>query len=1209
MGQKSSKKVDLYVTDDVTRCHLPDDDVTRYVGRAREYTAVDVIIKKPKETVPDNSEEGKKKSPVRHPPNSILRLLTGAHRKSYHLAFVVPKVKGSKPSQLGRNSLIVEENKQLDDEEASETGPMTHTVFLLRPKVKSRLKKEFSLKKMEAQKTFLNVMMDIEHHWVFSIKEFTYDVTKIASGEYVRKLQEMIDTEASKCGRLLSVMRVDDDVTTKENGTSENGVSDKSENLTLRMIYLHETGSDSNQKYNYKVECVHIKCTEKKLKRKKKAKATQPKRDTNVTWSDDWLSLVKEDTRLTEVINVGELSATTGDEPVKENKKNKLREFDVITLCFYENNITKTDNGGDDVTNEEKPVKYDGMVRIVWAPIDDNVQESLEAEAGKYGDAGWELCTVLVTSHVRMKQNGSEFRKCAIFFQRPKEEFVSEIEKGKSKENLLMDGTTEIEEAGAVQPDLLESSPPTSPKEKAERFGIAMLPVVDIGQTKLRATKPSPKAEKTERQPNALTAGIAAVQLKKVDRDVLKKSPVVQRKEEPEVVQVKLRRAEVTNIEKKEEVNEVPWMKTLEKKREAVMRSESPRKSGGRPKSGEAEGELAKKLDEMKEKRAERLKRVSIHKEEEAKRKSLQDPKKQESEEKILEVSDVDIAVNVKDATEEKLPEPIVDILSPPPSDEIISASTDTVETSATNNDALPPPPSDDVTIEDLSSRLSDDVIPPSPPTDKVILSPTPGDDVIPPPPTNDDVIAPPSDDVIPPPPPSDDVILRPPTNDDVIASPSDDVIPPPPPSDDVIPPPPTNDDVIASPSDDVIPLPPPSDDVIHPPTPSDDVILPPPPSDDAIPSPPTNDDVIAPPSDDVIRPPPPSDDVIHPQTPSGDVIPPPPPNDNVIGLLNDDVILPPPPSDDVILPPLLTDDVVPLPDDVIVSTPNDALPPPPQDDVIQTVGDEAVSPNDEIPASTDSQLPLPIIDDAIIPQKDDATTHSTDDVSISSPAKVSEVNSIPKDRSDISPLSILNLPPPPADDNEEDNSPQRTSQLDDPAAIDNKVTSAEAPDEVQKPDRPLSSSDPPSASIDEVLASFDFVYQDVSSGNLSTLSANGSTQTADISNSPKQADVKINEEEEVKKEVEVDEPLKKAISTEDILDEITKSLDEDLALLSGTETNNEKLSENNPDTGLSINNNSNNNNNNIFHLHKSETCSLQTDATVSMDNINKTWN
>uniref|UniRef100_H2ZIN5 Uncharacterized protein n=1 Tax=Ciona savignyi TaxID=51511 RepID=H2ZIN5_CIOSA len=149
---------------------------------------------------------------------------------------------------------------------------MTHTVFLLRPKVKSRLKKEFSLKKMEAQKTFLNVMMDIEHHSVFSIKDINCDITPTSIGDCVNKLQEKIDEESAKCGRLLSVMRVEEDETT-ENGTSENGVSEKPSNLTLRMIYLHETGDNLKPRHNYKVECVHIKCTEKKLKLKKKAKS------------------------------------------------------------------------------------------------------------------------------------------------------------------------------------------------------------------------------------------------------------------------------------------------------------------------------------------------------------------------------------------------------------------------------------------------------------------------------------------------------------------------------------------------------------------------------------------------------------------------------------------------------------------------------------------------------------------------------------------------------------------------------------------------------------------------------------------------------------------------------------------------------------------------------------------------------------------------
>jgi len=50
MGQKSSKKQDLYVTEDVTHCNLPDEDVWKYSGRAREYTAADVIVEKPEET-------------------------------------------------------------------------------------------------------------------------------------------------------------------------------------------------------------------------------------------------------------------------------------------------------------------------------------------------------------------------------------------------------------------------------------------------------------------------------------------------------------------------------------------------------------------------------------------------------------------------------------------------------------------------------------------------------------------------------------------------------------------------------------------------------------------------------------------------------------------------------------------------------------------------------------------------------------------------------------------------------------------------------------------------------------------------------------------------------------------------------------------------------------------------------------------------------
>jgi len=34
--------------------------------------------------------------------------------------------------------------------------------------------------------------MDIQHKWVFSVKDFVQDVSKIESGEYLQKLQEMV---------------------------------------------------------------------------------------------------------------------------------------------------------------------------------------------------------------------------------------------------------------------------------------------------------------------------------------------------------------------------------------------------------------------------------------------------------------------------------------------------------------------------------------------------------------------------------------------------------------------------------------------------------------------------------------------------------------------------------------------------------------------------------------------------------------------------------------------------------------------------------------------------------------------------------------------------------------------------------------------------------------------------------------------------------
>ena len=47
---------------------------------------------------------------------------------------------------------------------------------------------------------------------------------------------------------------------------------------------------------------------EQALKMKKKVTPPKSDRKINVTWSEDWLSIFKDDFRLIEVVNVGELS-------------------------------------------------------------------------------------------------------------------------------------------------------------------------------------------------------------------------------------------------------------------------------------------------------------------------------------------------------------------------------------------------------------------------------------------------------------------------------------------------------------------------------------------------------------------------------------------------------------------------------------------------------------------------------------------------------------------------------------------------------------------------------------------------------------------------------------------------------------------------------------------------------------------------------------
>jgi len=145
-----------------------------------------------------------------------------------------------------------------------------------------------------------------------------------------------------------------------------------------------------------------------------------------------------------------------------------------------------------------------------------------------------------------------------------------------------------------------------------------MLPTVNLDQAKLRATKSSPQKSKPA---ESIVSGIAHVQLKKVDRDKIKKPELEQEKTGGALTQVKLRRTEPKTASERTASGdqEAPWAESLERKRMAALKADEKIKPSEEPKE---KSEAEKKLEEIKVKRAQRQKRLSLHREEE-KRKSL----------------------------------------------------------------------------------------------------------------------------------------------------------------------------------------------------------------------------------------------------------------------------------------------------------------------------------------------------------------------------------------------------------------------------------------------------------------------------------------------------------------------------------------------------------------------------------------------------------
>uniref|UniRef100_H2ZIM9 Uncharacterized protein n=1 Tax=Ciona savignyi TaxID=51511 RepID=H2ZIM9_CIOSA len=183
----------------------------------------------------------------------------------------------------------------------------------------------------------------------------------------------------------------------------------------------------------------------------------------------------------------------------------------------------------------------------------------------------------------------------------------------------------------------------------------------------------------------------------------------------------------------------------------------------------------------------------------------------------------------------------------------------------------------------------------------------------------------------------------------------------------------------------------------------------------------------------------------------------------------------------------------------------------------------------DDVISTTNNDVILPPIDDVILSTNDDIIPPT---ISLGVNASSADGKNSSKNRGDVSPLSVLNIPPPPP--NNDDIEVDQNNQ-------DNK-------EKLSSPEN--------SVNIDDVLASFDFVYQDISGNSPNTFGGDHSNQQhASHTEDKESANSEINE----------------TVSSVDILDEITKQIDSDPAFSNGTPPNDGK-------EHLDLNSNHNNN-------------------------------
>lgn len=546
MGQKYTKPADLFVTEDTTSSSLPEEELSKFSGKPRDYISAEVVLDEPHKNVLTWSDLKTFNLTSSHE-DSIINLLTRAHRKGYSLSFVIPA------------NTSCEEDGEKKIPSPTSGCKTTHVAFLSRMRIGSAMKKELSLRIMDAQKTFLSVMKEQKYQWLFDIKDFEDD---IYSDGFADRLQHMIVNETKQGSRLLCVIPMSD-VLQNEGSPEE----ESSFPIKLRLVFMHWSGDDFLVKFEYRVEEMGVECMEKLLKLNKKSTAPKSKRVKNTSWMPSWTDSFKDGYKVVDVLPLGKKPLVVDPADKKASKKSKGN-FTFHSLLVYEK-LT--------MINEEKEQseeeylylhsKYEGMVREIWMPVGSVLRSILEVETEQQGRSGWELCALLSTSHVRMKEDGTDHQKCALFYQRPCKQCLSIEEMADDKEI----DNEDVDEAVSSRP-------------KVKRPGVSLLAEFDLAKAKLRPAQVNNSKQESNVKQESLDRSLADVKLKKVDRESIKKS-TTKSDDDSELKSIKLRQTKTNAGRKPNEVTEdVPWISTLERKRKAVIeREESTEKSDSDP--------------------------------------------------------------------------------------------------------------------------------------------------------------------------------------------------------------------------------------------------------------------------------------------------------------------------------------------------------------------------------------------------------------------------------------------------------------------------------------------------------------------------------------------------------------------------------------------------------------------------------------------------